>query len=428
MYHQNWVNTMPAKPRQLEVWLNQRKVGLLSEHDGWWQFQYAASWLSAADTFAIAPRLPLQAEPLIDSATLRPVQWWFDNLLPEEQARQLLAQHHRLAIEDSFALLQAVGAESAGALTLLAVDEVLPAASAVPIDKAELSRRIRQLPRLPLNDGERKRMSLAGAQHKMLLIANEEQYFEPAGDMPSSHILKPEHSQPELYPFTVRNEWFVMRLAHECGLQVPPVAVDYVPEAVYLVERFDRRGRYPKQTRLHMLDGCQLLGLPAHAKYRENSLDNLALLLSKTRRKAQNTLRIYRWLVFNFLLGNGDAHLKNLSFEMRTDGVDLSPHYDLLSTVIYEAPHHHADALLSQPLPGATRFSEVRRSHLLEAATRLGLRTAIADREINRLLYVIMPAADALIAPLAAHGVPGELRMLRQIRSLAIDEFSAQLR
>ncbi len=419
---------MPANSRQLAVWFNQRQVGLLSEHDGWWQFQYSASWLSAEDAFAIAPRLPLQDEPFIDSANLRPVQWWFDNLLPEEQARQLLAQHHRLALDDSFALLQAVGAESAGALTLLALGEVLPAASAVPIGKAELSRRIRQLPRLPLNDGERKRMSLAGAQHKMLLIADGQQYFEPVGDTPSSHILKPEHSQPELYPFTVRNEWFVMCLADACGLWVPPVAVDYVPEAIYLVERFDRQGRYPHQTRLHVLDGCQVLGLPAHAKYRESSLDNLALLLSKTRRKAQNTLRIYRWLVFNFLLGNGDAHLKNLSFEMRADGLDLSPHYDLLSTVIYEAPHQHADAFLSQPLPGATRFSEVRRQHLLEAATLLGLRTAIANREIDRLLQVIRPAADALIAPLQTHGVPGELRMLRQISSLAIDEFSAQLK
>ncbi|HAS22232.1 MAG TPA: type II toxin-antitoxin system HipA family toxin, partial [Idiomarina loihiensis] len=106
----------------------------------------------------------------------------------------------------------------------------------------ELSQRIQKLPKTQLNNKERKRMSLAGAQHKMLLVIKGKERFEPSGQVPSTHILKPEHSEPGSYWFTVRNEHFVMTLAEKCQLTVPRVAIDYIPEPVYIVERFDRTG------------------------------------------------------------------------------------------------------------------------------------------------------------------------------------------
>ncbi|MFT6898260.1 MAG: serine/threonine-protein kinase HipA [Paraglaciecola sp.] len=53
-----------------------------------------------------------------------------------------------------------------------------------------------------------------------------------------------------------------MTLALQCGLNVPAVDIIYFPEPAYIVQRFDRKGRHPHQQRLHMLDGCQLLGTP----------------------------------------------------------------------------------------------------------------------------------------------------------------------
>jgi serine/threonine-protein kinase HipA len=143
------------------------------------------------------------------------------------------------------------------------------------LSSEELNSRIKELPDIPLNNKESKRMSIAGAQHKMLIIKDGDTFLEPGGSMPSSHILKPEHSKPDQYWQTVRNEWFVMNLAHELGLNVPSTEVCYFPAAAYIIKRFDRDGDYPNQTRLHALDGCQLLGLSRSVKYIQSNAEQL---------------------------------------------------------------------------------------------------------------------------------------------------------
>ena len=60
-------------------------------------------------------------------------------------------------------------------------------------------------------------MCVAGAQHKMLVIYRDGEILEPSGFSPSTHILKPEHSSPDVYYHTFRNELFVMKLAKLCG-------------------------------------------------------------------------------------------------------------------------------------------------------------------------------------------------------------------
>ena len=68
----------------LRASINQTEAGTLQEVAGLWSFQYAADWLQNPLGFALSPHLPLMAEPLQDGASKRPVQWYFDNLLPEE--------------------------------------------------------------------------------------------------------------------------------------------------------------------------------------------------------------------------------------------------------------------------------------------------------------------------------------------------------
>ncbi|WP_099036018.1 HipA domain-containing protein, partial [Lacimicrobium alkaliphilum] len=339
--------------RCLQVFINQDHIGTLYENNGLWRFEYQEAWLKSSAAFSLSPSLNLQSQVHSDTGTHRPVQWFFDNLLPEEGARAVIARDVKVSSEDAFGLLEAVGSESAGAITLLHPGDQMSTGELELLTAQELSKRIRRLPRAPLNDRTRKRMSLAGAQHKMLVVAHSGHLYEPVGQMPSTHILKPEHSQPELYSFTVRNEYFVMSLARLCGLTVPDVAVDYLPEPVYLVERFDRKGLFPDQQRIHVLDGCQLLDLAASNKYRFSTIESLKQLANLCRTRAQATIKLYRWVLFNFFVGNNDAHLKNLSFTYARGGIALLPHYDLLSTVIYEPIHKHIDAELSQPLGNA---------------------------------------------------------------------------
>ena len=54
------------------------------------------------------------------------------------------------------------------------------------------------------------------------------------------------------------------------------------------------------------------------------------------RAKAAARMRRYRWLVFNVLTGNGDNHLKNISFLVGAGGINVVPAYDLLCTAVYD--------------------------------------------------------------------------------------------
>ena len=151
--------------RSLRALINQIEIGTLREVDGLWSFQYTSAWLRNAQGFPLSPHLPLVAEPLLDGASQRPVQWYFDNLLPEEGQRHLLAGDAHLDAADAFGLLAWYGAESAGSITLQSPDAQPQAAeSPRPLLDDALEDRIGRLPQVPLTHDAIKRMSLAGAQ------------------------------------------------------------------------------------------------------------------------------------------------------------------------------------------------------------------------------------------------------------------------
>ena len=98
------------------------------------------------------------------AASSRPVQWYFDNLLPEEALRTVIAKDAGLSAEDAFGLLAYFGAESAGSLVLRDPRIAIPAETGVrPLSLQELNARILNLPTHRSPKTCRKRMSLAGA-------------------------------------------------------------------------------------------------------------------------------------------------------------------------------------------------------------------------------------------------------------------------
>ena len=145
--------------RALRASINQTEVGTLQEVAGLWSFRYSADWLGNPRGFALSPHLPLTAQPLLDGASQRPVQWYFDNLLPEEGQRVLLASDARLDAADAFGLLTWYGAESAGSVTLLPPNAAPQTAEPLrPLPDDALETRIRQLPKAPLTHAAIKRM------------------------------------------------------------------------------------------------------------------------------------------------------------------------------------------------------------------------------------------------------------------------------
>lgn len=422
--------TVPV-PRTLDVHFRNRRVGVLMEDGASWRFDYEGTWLDSAQGFDLSPALPRASRSIQDGGSLRPVQWFFDNLLPEEDARALLAQEAHVPQADAFGLLGYYGAESAGALTLLPPGTTVADGGVQPLPDAVLSQRIRALPRHSLSEQAPKRMSMAGAQHKLPAVHLPDGLYEPVGATPSTVILKPDHVQADRYPHSAANEWFCMKLARAVGLPVPDVFLRYVPESVYGVARFDRDGAWPEVQRRHVLDACQLLSIDRIFKYQQSSADTLARLVALCREKARTRLALLRWSIFNALIGNGDAHLKNLSFFVAASGTALAPHYDLLSTASYAESGKWGAAELSYPMGKARHFGELRRNDVFALARVLGIPDKVAAIQLDGMLRAIRPAVEALIGQFETATSPvrhaGEHRQLRLIVAGVLRDMCTQL-
>ncbi len=155
--------------------------------------------------------------------------------------------------------------------------------------------------------------------------------------------------------------------------------------------------------------------------------------------------RLFGWLVFNVLVGNSDAHLKNLSFLVSHEGVQLAPFYDLLSVATYDSPAFDksgwpAQTQLAWPILGVRHFSYIRRGLLLEAGVALNLVKGTAERLLENLRSRIVSEAEALYAEVEAenariaHARPelaatmaGESRCVRAISHTVIKEMARQI-
>lgn len=420
--------------RLLNVSIEHALVGTLYENSGVWSFQYDQGWL--AHGFPLAPGLPVQPEMIVDSGTSRPVQWFFDNLLPEEAARSRLIASLEKGEWDAWALLERFGAESAGALTLLPPGAHLSAPGLNPLQDQELERRISAMPYISLGSTAPKKMSLAGAQEKLPVFVRDGQLYEPVGTHVSTHILKPDVLS-EHYPASAVNEWFCARMAQEVGMNVPQVELRYVPSPVYLIHRFDREIVNNQIKRRHTLDAAQLLSLSAGSKYSMSGARALRDVVSMVRAKAATRIEIFRWVVFNVLIGNGDAHLKNLSLFAGREGYALAPFYDLVSTAAWATPQQSGqpawpDIDLSFLIGTAKRFGEIERENFFELAEEIALPRAVAEKEIDKLTFRIIPAADRVMEELKVMRVPDEVRasqinMLRAIRYLPVTDMVRKL-
>jgi serine/threonine-protein kinase HipA len=266
---------------------------------------------------------------------------FFANLLPEGGVLEQIARRLGISKENIFALLERMGGDCAGAVSVLTPGHTLANdGNYRRITEGELSAILAELPSHPfLADEEGVRLSLAGAQNKLPIFHDGSGFLIPGGGAPSSHILKTAIRNLEN---TVANEAFCMTLAREVGLSVPSVeVVDLGTEHVYMIERYDRHRLPAGQVhRIHQEDFCQALGVVPALKYEVHGgpgfQDVFALVRGWSTDPLPDIDALLRWALFNFLIGNADAHGKNLSFLYHQGTVRLAPFYDLLSTAAYE--------------------------------------------------------------------------------------------
>lgn len=330
---------VPVPEAHLVVWHEQQIVGRLwraGRHQTL-QFAYEAS-ANPPPRHAISQSLPLR-DDVQDGPE---VEAFFGNLLPEGDIRTAVARRLQISERNDYALLDALGGDCAGALVLMPPGMLPPegATGGRMLSEPELASLVAALPTRPLLAGENgMRLSLAGAQPKLALCKAGDAWLQPAPGAISTHILKPAIRD---LPGSIENEAFCMQLAAHCGLGVPESWIEPEPR-LYVVARYDRE-RLPatgRIRRLHQEDFCQALGIPASRKYEAEGGPSLADCFRLIRRvssdPAGDLLRLTDWVIFNFFIGNHDAHAKNLSLLYRRGEVRLAPFYDLLSTAAYSS-------------------------------------------------------------------------------------------
>lgn len=238
------------------------------------------------------------------------------------------------------------------------------------------------------------KLSIQGVQPKLSARLNLQKQCFDLVDRHGQFILKPQNPHFKNLP---ENEDVTMRLAKTVGLQVPDHGLIYAKDGqmTYWIRRFDRAGRNQK---LPLEDFAQLAGASRHTKYR-SSLEQVAQVLEQyctfPRVEAR---KLFKLVLFCFLTGNEDQHLKNFSLLVKDSKVQLSPCYDLLnSTIALRNPKEES------ALPLAGKKSRLKRDDFLEyAQTRLRLNEPVT----RSVLDEISQALDSWEEILAASFLP----------------------
>jgi serine/threonine-protein kinase HipA len=387
-------------------------VGWLSNFGDVYRFQFTSEHI---ESVSIANNTPVLSQQfvgldanqtrLIMSArrderlvTTNRLPSFFENLLPEGDNRQSLANKRGCDVSEQLELLVAAGHDLMGGVEVVpendAALEVLNwhvTQDLEPIEPGTFSE--------PVTDG----FSLAGFVTKFSMVAQGRRYAIRRGTRAGEIIAKLPSTK---YPDLVENELACYQLAQTVGVHTATVKKGLIadlelgaviPFTHYLhVERFDRRiSKDHAMTRIHVEELTQVLGIRSGDKYknlRQNMIAMLALLWQKSADKRNDVLEVFRrWTAFS-LMGNTDAHAKNWAF-IYNDGFtpSLSPAYDMVSVASYFEGTAANELALNKAMNQSLMLWSVE-----EACTLARLASIPMERQIRACVRQTMADANRL--------------------------------
>jgi len=403
--------------RTLDVYLHNELVGHLIQDDGGQMvFDYNESWLQKPNATPLSQSLPLRKERFRRNEC----RGFFAGILPDESKREIIARNLGISARNDYAMLEQIGGECAGAVTFVRSGETLLERNYRyrTLSSQELAAMLRELPKRPLLAGEEGiRLSLAGAQDKVAVRIEGDEISLPLGGAPSTHILKP---AVERFAGVVFNEAFCMKLAAAVGLPAARVETRSVDGIEYLlVERYDRARRETGEgasllERLHQEDFCQVQGIVPETKYEKEGGPSLkqcfALLREVSSAPVVNLARLLDAVIYNFLVGNNDAHGKNFSLLYYGVGTAnqqtrLAPLYDVVSTTYY--PELSKD--MAMKIGREYLSDKVTPKNFEQLAEEAGLAKPIVRNRVPELAEIVIANLDKAEIE---HPVAGEVAAL----------------
>ena len=371
------------------------------------RFSYEREYLDNKDAAAISISLPLQQDAFSPAKTKN----FFESLLPEGFSRKAVANWMKADENDYISILAELGKECLGAIKIVEGqdDEVsgyeLLSAQRVKALAAEGATKSTEI----LLETH---LSLTGASGKVGLYYNaaDKTWYLPKGDAPSTHIVKQSHVR---HKQIVLNEQLCIQTAKRIGITVPESFIvsqgsQADEDILYATARYDRPLSNNKELdglkcpyRLHQEDFAQALGIFAADKYEKTPSGYMARMFELLRNNSSNPIEdqiaLLRIIIFNYLIGNTDCHVKNFSLLYSEDlkSKRLAPAYDLVATRVYRTTSD-----MSFYIGNGLSITEIDRSKFEMAASEIGLSKNLVlsnyDDVTNKLEKAMSDASEDL--------------------------------
>ena len=397
----------------IKVWTDGAEAGLLDRHET--RGSSFAYLPEVARARAVSVTMPVRLPSWTVQFGLSPI---FEMNLPEGVLRERL----RLAFAkatgtfDEFDLLGIVGRSQVGRIRYTGQKEQLQ--EEVPFQSVdEILARRRGGDLLPyLIDKFASFSGISGVQPKILvrdegasatLSRSTERLSQ--SHRGATHIVK--FWEQNEYPQLAANEFFCLRVAEKCGLDVPPYRL--AEDALALViDRFDLRS---DGTYRGFEDFCVLNARRSDEKYRgsyETSIMKRFTEFANSPHVGEDLERLFTLIAVNCALRNGDAHLKN--FGILYDDVEgearLAPVYDLVTTSVYLPKDSMALTLM-----GTTKWASAKELQRL-GETRMGGSPARVREILERINAAIDDISKEIRAYIEDHPDFEDIgnRMLRE--------------
>ena len=388
---------------KLNVFFGNKKAGSIeSTENRGVIFVYDENYLNDKNSVPLSASLPLQREEFPQKQCIP----FFSGLLPEEDSRKKIADYLHISETSTLKLLEALGGECAGVISILREDEdnsfsketsyKLDSKNYELLDDNRLSEFIEKMNTRPLIKADDKlRLSLAGAQEKLALAKINGEWYLPLNGAPSTHILKP--TRTGSLSSLAQNEYICMKLAKSFGLPVPDVdLLNIAGKDIFVIERYDRIKETDSIQRLHQEDFCQALGIMSTSKYQNDGGPGIAdifnTILKVCTVPALESQKFLRYVLFNYVIGNCDSHGKNYSLLYKKNRIELSPLYDVVSTIIYSG----LTEKLSMKIGKHYEIQKVTREDFSLLAESLNIKYSVLSKIFDDFAKKYIPAFEEL--------------------------------
>lgn len=382
---------------EIGIFLSNAEVGRLCLQNKTLElsFEYTQAWKK--DGFALSPALPLERD--VDNSAA----WsFFENFLVQGRALLVLSRLAKIDKNNVFGLLLIMKEDLEGAVRLEVRNSNAPCIDDTfrLFDKEELGYRLnrRNQDLIQIWDG-RFQSTVAGAQDKITVIGCDGAWgFGQGPTLVSDTILK---FEPPSQPHLLLNEYLTTQIAKTLGYRVCEMAFLHVTDFPVLeIKRFDRKTSFgpdgkPYVKRRHTIDACQALGLPSFLNYegvdKELSLFGIESGVSFRKLFSLKAFAvdymafvtdILDWMLFNLVMGNCDAHGKNLSFFAGRNGLTVAPWYDLAMVELMDGLDH----TMAMGIGGVFVSDKVGLNELLRECRQDGIERALHKERLSKML------------------------------------------